>query len=289
MRGGEELARRALREARPSPTGWWRADCPFCEARTGKADRKKCWGIRKVTGHWHCFRCGASGRLEGEEFSDAPAPERDVLAEIDPPEGFALLGEGPGATAASLAPARAYLAGRGMTPEMVRAARIGACARGFHYGRVVVPVLADDGHWLGWVARTWVPKPAPGCRKYLYPTGMARGEVFYNGAALRAPSDSPVLVVEGAFDALALWPDAVATLGTPSAAQLQALALSPRPVAWALDGDAWEQGEAYATRLRVEGQRSGSVRLPPCKDPDQVPLAWLREEAARCIAAPVAA
>ena len=69
--------------------------------------------------------------------------------------------------------------------------------------------------------------------------------------------------------------------------QVEALKLAKRPVAIMLDGDAWEESWILAARLRFEGCRAGFVKLPPRTDPDEVPLDWARNEARRCINAPL--
>jgi len=91
------------------------------------------------------------------------------------------------------------------------------------------------------------------------------------------------MVVEGVFDALALYPNAVAVLGKASEAQMEALQESKRPVVIVLDGDAWQEGWAMAARLKFKGQRAGSVRLPPKLDPDEVDPAWLQEEVKKAL------
>ena len=264
---------------RTSSQGFGRVNCPFCVERVGKADRKRCFSVAPDTGWFRCFRCGVTGRLNGfaderyapkEEQPQQPSPQA-----AQPPESFTPVYEGAGLTAFVLKPARDYLASRNLTVEQQAQARIGACAQGKYQKRVVVPVLDADGDsWLGWVARAW-QKDAE--RKYLYPSGMVRS--LYNHAALLVETTEPVYVVEGVFDALALWPHAVAVLGKPTDAHLEALAAAKRPVVFVLDGDAHEEGWAYSMRLKLDGQRSGNVRLAPGVDPDEVDLADLWDAA----------
>lgn len=98
--------------------------------------------------------------------------------------------------------------------------------------------------------------------------GSDRAGSFYNAAAVVRPSRRPLLVVEGFFDAVAHLPDAAAVMGLPSNTHLDLLAFAPRPVVFALDGDAWERGWAYAQYLQHMGQTAASIRLPPKRDPD---------------------
>ncbi len=278
----------ALRERRYG-TGWWRTTCPFC-ADEGHKDKKASLSVNSATGDWKCFRCGERGRLD-----EPPDPNAEVdttpseIPLFDPPEGFSPIGYGAGAYAESFRDARRYMKKRGISKETIRAQGIGACADGWLAGRIVVPVqLGRFDQWVGWVARLWCnPHPdAEGLAalKYLYPKGMARGTFLYNhDAMLSDETDAPYMTVEGAFDAFQYLPDAGAFFGKPSHAHVRALLEATRPIAVVLDGDAWLEGQMLAMRLRFEGKRAGFVRLPPKTDPNTVDVAWLKEEARRCI------
>lgn len=275
-----QLAEQSARAARGGGGEWRRGICMACELRSGKPDRRGSFSFNTLTGWYRCFKCGLAGRVngyEGEDFDRGDTPR----VHIQPPEGFLELCRGEGATALSLDPARRYLRKRGLIDEALwKEAHIGACLEGKFACRVVVPVLSPDGVWIGHVGRSWRKDST---LPYLYPKGMNRRDVVYNHAALLRETAVPVFVVEGVMDALALWPDAVAVLGKPSDPQVFALVDSPRPVVVCLDGDAWAEGEALAMRLRLEGQRAGSITLPPKKDPDEVERSWLDEEARRCL------
>lgn len=287
-----ELAERSVKGC-SGGGAFQRGHCLACLPRTGKVDRRGSFTFNRASGWYQCFKCGLVGRMPGYESVDMPVPRTGLSPLIQPPQGFLELCRGEGLGAVCLEPAREYLRSRGLADETVwREARLGACLEGTFRGRVVVPVLSPDGDWLGHVGRRCGPdesadaaerlggRPSP---KYLYPRGMRRGEVLYNHAALLAQTDEPLLVVEGAPDALALWPDGAGVLGKPSEWQVLALADCGRPVAVVLDGDAWEEGRELAMRLEMEGQRAGYVRLPPKMDPDEVPGDWLREEARRSV------
>jgi len=275
------LAEKSAHEAMNGSGTFRRGICLACEARTGKPDRRGSFSFNTSTGFYQCFKCGIVGRLDGFEhisFEDRSKEDRPVM---EAPEGFYELARGEGATAMSLDKAKEYLRGRGLKDEVLwREAHIGACISGFYNGRVVIPVLSPDGDWLGFVARAWVKKHQI---PYLYPKGMERRDVLYNRKALFQQTEQPVFVVEGVLDALALWPDAVAILGKPSEPQVAALADAARPIAVCFDGDAWREGEQLMMQLQLEGQRACNIRLPPKKDPDEVPRDWLETEAQRCL------
>jgi hypothetical protein len=272
----------SLQYARTGGSSYARLNCPACPDRAGKTDRKGSLSVNLVTGWYRCWRCGAEGRVDLPDSMRREGAIGDTYQEtlqvMPPPDGFMLLGEEPALSAEASKLARDYLVRRGLVdPAIWRAVGIGCCLEGRHANRVVVPVLAPDGAWLGWVARSWFPSSRP----YLNAPGMRLGAAgaLFNGAVLDQQTDAPVLVVEGVFDALAYWPDAVAVLGKPTHQQVDTLRVAGRPVVIVLDGDAWEEGEQLAFRLRMKGCRAGWVRLPPRTDPDEVPREWMWNEA----------
>lgn len=276
----------AMAGRRVNKDGWARANCPLCEMRLDKPDKKQCLGLHVTSGKWHCFRCGARGKLhQPEEFELWRPPssndERKALQAMQPPEGYYPLFEEPGLSSEVFAMARDYITrpmpqkGRGLAAAIARTAKIGFTMQGKFAGRVIVPILAPDRKtWFGWSGRHLDEQAE---RKYLYPSGMNRGELLYNHAALLRKTDEPVIAVEGVFDALAFWPNAVAVLGKFSEQQLEAFKASPRPVCIVLDGDAWREAWITTARLRFEGKRAGFIRMPPKKDPDEM-VDWVKAQ-----------
>lgn len=281
-----QRAAQAYAEARfVTGSGFARSNCPFCLDAVGKEDRKQCFAVNVATGFWKCWRCGTKGKLDIGEPAQTPA-QTPAQESVQPPEGFLSLTEEPARSALSAEDAREYLRGRGLVDESLWAlTHIGCCLTGRFEGRVVVPILSPGGEWWSWISRVWVKHPAEGVRVYMNAPGVSFGTTgrLFNQAALAVPTDEPVLVVEGVFDALALWPDAVAVLGKPTRAQVDTLNEARRPVAVCLDGDAWQEAETLALRLDFMGHRAGFVRLPPGKDPDEVDRSWLKEEARTCL------
>ncbi len=270
----DAVARRAIRDIdRISARGWGRTNCPFCLGRTGKSDRRRSFGFYVETQEYHCFKCGARGRLIGAPESREMISERrakDCDEDCGPPEGYTPLWTDPGLSAEIFGPARDYLAGRGVGSQTISEARIGACYTGRQAGRVVVPALEADGSWFGWVARAW-GSVGPRGLKYISSTSMDSYRRLYNESALDVETDDPAICVEGVYDALPLWPDAVAFFGKPSDGQFQRLLKARRPLVIALDGDAWIEAEMLALRLGLEGVHAGWLRLPPRRDPGDMP------------------
>lgn len=275
----EQVVRAALAGAKHR-AGWYRTHCPFCQGRDDS------FSFNPETSYYHCFRCPVRGKLnstEELEFSK-PAPEQldaEQAALTRPPEGFELLA---GDTSITLAPARDYMHGRGIPEWVWEEAQVGACAFGKYAGRIVIPNLMADGSWYGYTTRAY-DKKVPKKLAYRFPPGGWRGGVLHNQPALWEHTEEHLYIVEGAFDALFLWPHAVAVLGMPSEQQVALLATSKRPLVVVLDADAWEKGMALSLRLRVEGCRAGYVRLLDGADPDEVDGADLWEAAQNSLSA----
>lgn len=263
---------------------WRRTTCGWCEERGLGFDRRGNWCLNTASGYFHCWRCSVRGYLPGysppEDLDDATAP----IAGIAPPEGYMPLsarGEG-------LTRARRYVLGRGISRETALRAHLGACLRGPFAGRIVVPILdAEDQRWVGWSARLFMPPRYEHTPKYRYPEGMPRARIVYNEAAIHADTDRPLLVVEGVFDALPYYPDAVALLGKPSPAQLDLLCVTTRPIVVALDGDAWLEGYWLAEQLKFRGDvQATALKLPPREDPCSLGAAWIENQVASIFGIP---
>jgi len=271
-REDDELVLGAVARARPSPTGWRRGPCPFCELLTGRTDRKFSIGV-STRGFYNCFKCETKGWLadvDAANFDDEPVDE--APAQIEWPEGFYLLSSEDARTSSTLAPAYDYLRSRGayMTDRVIERARIGACAKGRFSGRVVVPMFGESSDLSWFVARSWTKKAE---KPYLYPSG-SRGDFIYDPwGSLGSRTSAPLLVMEGAFDALA-HPNAVAVLGKTTEAHEVRLTnwavRMNRPVVLVPDGDMWEVGDEIARRMRLRDVRAGSVHLAARRDPDEI-------------------
>lgn len=274
----------AIAGKRVSGRGFVRGNCPWCILTQGKEDRKGALSLNVGTGRWHCFRCGSAGVIKtmpADLSTLAPATDEPDV-DIELPDEFVLLTSETARSSLGLRPAFHYLRNvRGVTDRVIKAAGIGACASGMYGGSIIVPMYdrVDMRKLVGWVARAWKDGTE---QPYTYAPGMRRGAILYNASVLDVETDVPALVVEGTFDTFPFWPDAVAVLGKLSPDQMDILLTSKRPLAVVMDGDAWREGEALALHLKLEGVRSGSVKLPPRIDPDEM-VEHVKQEAIACV------
>lgn len=275
---------------------WVRVPCPFCVELDGKEDYKESLGYNHWTGRYRCFKCGVWGYLPinyrvelSDDAEDAllrPEPVR-ARVPLQQASGYTPLWEEPGLSSRSLDWARYYLLEKrkGLTAEVLAQARVGAALWGPLSQRVIVPFpnyTDPEGSWSGWVARSTFT--GTGVLPYRYAKGFERQGYLYGEPALYVDTRDPVYIVEGAFDALSLWPDGVAVLGKPLESQHAAFLRAKRPIAVALDGDAYSESQALAWTLQHLGKMATAVRLPPKADPDELGKAAVRELYERALA-----
>ncbi len=264
MTEDQEAVLSALMGAPNTPGPFWRVRCPFCSGRTGKADKKGSLAVSKTTGIYMCWKCSEKGKVDLDDGNQVirHAPPVEYVEEFVPPVSWGpLVGDD-----LSSEPGRRYVAKRlGANQRRDREACLGYCTEGYFAHRVIVPILDLDGErWLGYAGRDTTGRAE---LKYRYPKGMRRH--VYNRAALYTSAEW-VWVVEGTFDALAHWPNAVALLGKPSDEQVDMLATTKVPLAIALDGDAQRDAWALTARLTMRGVRVAHVPLAFGEDPATV-------------------
>lgn len=278
----------ALGDAQKSTGGWYRTNCPVCVMRTGKDDKRWSMGFHPDTGRYKCFRCQTGGVLT-DDFSDMadanPEDEEDEeIFTLPPPDGFMLLGEEPGTTADKTEEARWYLEDRNVPLATWRACGIGVTYTDKKFrNRIIVPIK-DDDTWYGYIGRIW-DEESNNPLRYRYPAGMKRGGLLWNHHALFADTDTPILICEGIFDALPHFPNAISCLGKPSYNQMPALNGTSRPLVFALDGDAWQEAEAFAMKARFDGKTAAHIRFPPKTDPGDLQPGELLDMGLKAISA----
>ena len=318
-------ARTPLRKAGSRYTG----RCPFHEERTPS------FSVDAAKKVYYCFGCGAGGDLikfveetENVDFAGAiewladrfrvPLEYEEVSPQLDAArrrrertlqllEAAAAFYERYLWDADAAAPAREYLAGRGLSPEACRDFRLGFAPGGhmlvrkaqekgftrdellaaglsnrrgndFFSGRIVFPLADARGRVLGFQARK-LREDDPLPAKYV---NSPESELFQKGAILYGldlarsaiAKQERAIVVEGNTDVIALHQTGlspvVASMGTAlTERQLKTLSGLTRRIWLCFDGDA--AGEAATLRGMELAAQQGFVvrvvRLPAGQDP----------------------
>ncbi len=221
----------SLEDALSHGTGTWRTfTCPHHD------DARPSARVNSVTGKWVCMVCGTKGKSDTYE-----TPEHVVINRVrhldDEPakmsESYLDLFDaaGPGE----------YWSQR-FTPEACQHFRLGYDSS---KDKSVYPIRDRWGDPLGMVYRNF-PGEKP---KYRYPKGINTSALLFNYHTMNCRT--PVVVVEGAPDVIALWEVGIPAVGTFGArllpVQQQLLsALQPSKVLVAYDQD--HAGRTGATR-----------------------------------------
>ena len=144
--------------------------------------------------------------------------------------------------------ALAYLEARGITKREILMWKIGYCPTGKYGGRIIIPSFNINGEPNYFIARSYVGHQ----RKYLNPP--ASRDIIFN--ELMVDWDEPVILVEGAFDAIVAGTQAIPILGStlrPSSKLFQALSLNDTPVYMGLDEDAEKKaGQMIRSMLQYD-------------------------------------
>jgi DNA primase len=131
----------------------------------------------------------------------AKAPPKQAEPELEsdepnPPLKFALK---------NLNPEHPYFAERGLTPESVSLFGLGHCTKGILNGRIAIPIHNGNGELVAYAGR-WPGQPPDERPKYQLPKGFRKSmEVFNLHRAKAADATSPLIIVEGFFDCMAVW------------------------------------------------------------------------------------
>ena len=83
---------------------------------------------------------------------------------------------------------------------------LGYCTKGSMTGRIVVPIHNAEGQLVAYAGRWPGTPPDEDTPKYKLPPGFRKARELFNAHRAFAESDaSPLVIVEGFFDCLALW------------------------------------------------------------------------------------
>jgi DNA primase len=285
----------------------WTALCP-----SGRhVDAHPSWSIRfdpgsRKNGKMHCFSCGWGGTavdLVTHVLELSPGGAVDFIAEralleVHPAVSIQLdIGSTSVRESCVLPPGvyfdaledwitqpQKYVRGRRITDEQIARWRIGYAVDGRLQGRFVIPTYDRQGTLLNWTARTYTDDRV----RYLSASTTDHPEidaVFGEEFWAEGRQDSPVIVTEGALNALAVeraatYPFQLAALSGSHLEPGHALKLSRfKQVLILTDPDM--AGDKVAAQLVGMLGRHATVsrlRLPVGTDPDSISVGDLRAQ-----------
>ena len=194
-------------------------NCPFCN------HHKKKMEIDIVTQHWHCWVCNAAGRklavlfrklnVQREKISKLikllddveyrPTKTSTDTPVLHLPEGYRPLWE-LDSTSPEYRNAVYYLKGRGIDIYDILRYRIGYCRKGLYSGKIIIPSYDENASLNYFVARAYYEED-----KWKHKNPPTSKDIV--GFELHINWDMPIVLVEGAFDAIAIKRNAIPLFG----------------------------------------------------------------------------
>jgi DNA primase len=232
----------------------WRGPCPLHHGT-----RVSSFALTPGRGFF-CFACGEGGsieefvaRMRGEDPLDVVRPTARKRAEQ----------AGPVTPLTPLDPTHPYFLGRGIHEATAQHFGIGYFrGRPPLGGRIIAPLHDPNGTLVGHIGRAVDDTVEP---RYCFQRGVHRRELLFNLHRVKAAGADSVILVEGIFDALAVFqvgfPHVVASLGCRITATQRALLSRFSQVFILFDHD--PSGNEAAARLSEElGRAAVRVSLP---------------------------
>ena len=252
--------------------------CPFCHHSKPKLEVNFTDGQKNP---WHCWVCNKKGTNLVTLLKQANASEdkiaevkkhvsykdyRDntkVVQSIDLPKEFKPLLE---LTKSDIKgrQALAYLKKRGVSKADIMRYNIGYCDGGVYDYMIIIPSYSHEGSLNYFVARNFNPHSPVKYKNPPLSKDIIPFELFINWS-------SPLILVEGMFDALAVKRNAIPLLGKHLQNQLmkKIVTSSVQKIYIALDKDAQKDAIRFCEQLLNEGKEVYFVELNE-KDPSEM-------------------
>ena len=193
--------------------------CPFCHHHKPKLE------VNIVTQHWHCWVCNAAGRkipilfrklnaprdkvsqliklLDGVEYKPTKTTTDTPVVEL--PNEYKPLWVMDKANPEYRNAVR-YLLNRGITITDILRYRIGYCETGMYSGKIIIPSYDANGSLNYFVGRAYYE--SDGMR---HKNPKVSKDII--GFELHINWDMPIILVEGAFDAIAIKRNVIPLFG----------------------------------------------------------------------------
>jgi len=251
--------------------------CPFCNHHKKKLE------VNVATQYWHCWVCNAAGRKLTVLFRKLSA-SREKIARLSEllddvsyrpsktttdtpilqlPNEFKPLWK-LDTSSPEYRNAVMYLKRRGITIRDILKYRIGYCTDGLYNGKVVIPSYDANGSLNYFVARAYYEED-----KFKHKNPPASKDIV--GFELHVNWSMPIILVEGAFDAIAIRRNAIPLFGKTISNTLKKriVEMNVKEIYICLDRDARKQALEAAEYFIANGINVRFVDLTE-KDPSEL-------------------
>jgi DNA primase len=255
--------------------------CPFCKHRKPKLEINLI-PTTKDENPFHCWACNVRGKtikslfnqlkVEGERYSELNSilgttyktDRVELNNNIELPKEYVPLF---GITNPTLTIRRAlaYLKGRGITSIDILKYQIGYCEQGKYSNKIIIPNYNSDGKLDYFIARSFEADPF---KKFDAPSADKNNIIGFENLI---NWNLPVILCEGAFDAIAIKRNAIPLYGKTLSKKLTKRLLNNdvKDIYLALDSDALKSTLKIAGDILQSGKVLYVVKLED-KDPSEV-------------------
>lgn len=253
--------------------------CPKCKHHKRKLE------INLITQKWQCWVCGQNNSFRGKTIKsllhklEVPSskylelkyilpenPGEEVLVDetkVKLPEEFLPLADFKSSDpfiGGQAKRANSFLLSRGITYAHLLSYNIGFCPSGKYANRIIIPSYNSIGELNYFIARSYIE----GARKYDNPA-VSRNII---GMEYYINWDAPIILVEGAFDAITLRRNAIPLFGKNISKELMIKLITGdvKKIYVALDNDAKKDAIKHCEKLMSMGKEVYFVDLGKDKD-----------------------
>ena len=254
--------------------------CPFCNHRKKKLEVNLV-PTKKNLNPWHCWVCDARGKtlhslfkrkkVNKDKFQSlhsilGTTEKYDTVVQdinVELPKEYIPLNHIPRSNIVARH-AISYLKKRGLSIHDILSYQIGYCEQGRFANKIIIPSYDLDGKLEYFIARAFLPDSI---RKYDAPVSDKNIIGFEN----RINWDLPIVLCEGAFDAIAIKRNAIPLFGKNISKKLmkKIVTNSVKKVYLALDEDAIKSTFKISEQLLKAGKKLYVVELDG-KDPSEM-------------------
>jgi DNA primase len=275
------LVQSVLGKGNATSKGNYAFHCPLCNHRKPKLEINLV-PTSKNENPWHCWTCDVKGKtisslfktvkVEGSKYSELNSI-LGTTTKIDQSE-FNLNVELPKEykplynilkTDIIARHALSYVKKRGITPVDILKYQIGYCETGRYTNKIIIPNYDSNNKLNYFIARSFENDPA---KKF---DAVSTDKNSIIGFENLINWDLPIILCEGAFDAIAIKRNAIPLYGKTLSKQLtkKLLTNSIKDIYLALDNDALKSTTKIAEELLNSGKRLHVVQLDG-KDPSDM-------------------